>query len=248
MPVAHGVYPVQYHAMAQEAQPVQYQLTHGVQSRYVSSTPVVPAPQVDRSGVTPRLVSQNVVNATRGVSDNVAAPFGQRALPPGQQKSRLQSLPKALEYGGRGRWQAFLTKFEKFSSIFEWEDRAKRDYLCLCLTDKASEYYALVMEREVDLSYLEVVDKLERRFGYRDLPETARVTFSSARQGEHESVDDWADRVLPLACEAYRDLPEASMLQESIVRFCMGAREKEAGELVINQRPASIEQAIDLLK
>ncbi|KAH3889421.1 hypothetical protein DPMN_013475 [Dreissena polymorpha] len=104
------------------------------------------------------------------------------------------------------------------------------------------------MDIEVELSFFEVVDKLERRFGYRDLPETARVTFSSARQGDDESVDDWADRVMTLASEAYMDLPEAYMLQESILRFCMGAIVKEAGELVINQRPASIEQAIDQLK
>ncbi|KAH3751185.1 hypothetical protein DPMN_185734 [Dreissena polymorpha] len=50
-----------------------------------------------------------------------------------------------------------------------------------CLTDKASEYYALVMDREVELGYLEVINKIER-FGYRKLPETARVTFSGARQ------------------------------------------------------------------
>ncbi|KAH3754711.1 hypothetical protein DPMN_189392 [Dreissena polymorpha] len=104
------------------------------------------------------------------------------------------------------------------------------------------------MDVEVELSYLEVVDKLERLFGYRDLPETARVTFSSARQGDNELVDDWANRVMTLASEAYMDLPEAYILQESILRFCMGARVKEAAELVINQRPASIEQAIDQLK
>ncbi|KAH3720727.1 hypothetical protein DPMN_063631 [Dreissena polymorpha] len=55
------------------------------------------------------------------------------------------------------------------------------------------------MDREVELGYLEVEDKMERRFGYRDLPKTARVTFSSARQVLDESVDDWADRVLTLA-------------------------------------------------
>ncbi|KAH3808675.1 hypothetical protein DPMN_137032 [Dreissena polymorpha] len=141
-PLTHAAV-TQYHAMAQEAPPVQYQyqIPKWV-SGYVTSTPVVPA-------------LHNVVNATRYVSDNVAAPFGQRALPPGQQKSRLQSLPKALVYDGRGSWQDFLTKFDKYSTIFEWKDRKKRDYL--------------------ELNYLEVVDKLERRFGYRDLPEMARM-------------------------------------------------------------------------
>ncbi|KAH3876913.1 hypothetical protein DPMN_000765 [Dreissena polymorpha] len=104
------------------------------------------------------------------------------------------------------------------------------------------------MDREVELGYLEVIDKLERRFGYRELPETARVTFSSARQGEEESVDNWAYRVLTLAGKAFRDLPEEYIMQESILRFCMGAKEIEAGEQVINQRPVSIEQAIEKLK
>ncbi|KAH3797518.1 hypothetical protein DPMN_151099 [Dreissena polymorpha] len=275
MPMPHGTYPVQFHAMSHGVQPgqwpqggqLQYMLVGGqgqlidsvnpvpmtymmppVQSGYVTSTPVTPAPQVDRSGAPSRVASRSVAHAGHGASDTAAATIVQRAVAPGQHKSKLQSLPKALIYDGRGSWQAFMTKFEKYAGIFEWEDREKRDYLCLCLTDKASEYYALVMDREVELGYHEVVDKLERRFGYRDLPETARVTFCSARQGEEESVDDWADRVLTLAGKAYRDLPEAYMLQESILRFCMGAREKEAGEQVINQRPVSIEQAIDKLK
>ncbi|KAH3838282.1 hypothetical protein DPMN_111690 [Dreissena polymorpha] len=157
VPVAHGTCPVQYYAMAQGAQPMPYQVMTQWVSGYVTSTTVVPAPQ-------------NVVNATRGVSDNVAAPFGQRALPPGQQKSRLQSLHKAL----------FMM---------------------------ASEYYSLVM-------YIEVIDKLERRFGYRDLPETARVTFSSARQGDIELGNDPCKRTI----------------------------------YGLERRPASIEQAIDQLK
>ncbi|KAH3824086.1 hypothetical protein DPMN_125914 [Dreissena polymorpha] len=117
--LAHGTYPIHYHAMAQGAQHMPYQVVSQVpvsqggqghftnqvnQPQYITSTPVVPAPQVDRSGATPRLVTQSAVNATRGVNDNVATPYGQRALPPGQQKSRLQSLPKALVYDGRGSW------------------------------------------------------------------------------------------------------------------------------------------------
>ncbi|KAH3724157.1 hypothetical protein DPMN_049967 [Dreissena polymorpha] len=166
----------------------------------------------------------------------------------GQQKARLQSLPKSLTYDGKGSWQAFLTKFGKFASIFEWTEEEKRDYLCLCLTDRASEFYALTTDRNVEMTYAAVVEKLERRFGYRELPETAMVTFSSATQREEESLDEWADRVLTLAGKAFRELPDAFMTQQAILRFCMGAREKEAGEQVINQRPQTIEQAIDKMK
>ncbi|KAH3842929.1 hypothetical protein DPMN_116434 [Dreissena polymorpha] len=230
-------------------QPHMTYMTSPVQSGYVAAPQVVPTPQVCRSVATPRCVSRHATHAVRGATNNtVAPPVGQRAMLLGKQKSRIQSLPKALVYDGRGSWHAFLTKFEKYAGIFEWDDFEKRDFLCLCLTDKASEYYALVMDREVELGYIEVVDKLERRFGYRELPETARVTFSGARQGEEESVDDWADRVLTLAGKAFRGLPEEYMVQEAILKFCMGAKEREAGEQVINQRPVSIEQAIDKLK
>ncbi|KAH3786338.1 hypothetical protein DPMN_164445 [Dreissena polymorpha] len=55
------------------------------------------------------------------------------------------------------------------------------------------------MDMEVEQSYLDVVDKQERRFGYRDLQKTVMVTFSSARQEDNESVYQWADMVITLA-------------------------------------------------
>ncbi|KAH3778594.1 hypothetical protein DPMN_180063 [Dreissena polymorpha] len=42
MPLAHGMYPVQYHATAHEEQPVKYQLTHGVQSGQYQAVTQVP--------------------------------------------------------------------------------------------------------------------------------------------------------------------------------------------------------------
>ncbi|KAH3718482.1 hypothetical protein DPMN_061286 [Dreissena polymorpha] len=81
------------------------------------------------------------------------------------------------------------------------------------------------------------------RSGFCDfkLLERAKVTFFSARQAENESVDDWADRVCTLAGNAYRDLSEEYVLQKSILRFCMGAKERESEERVMNHRPVSIE-------
>ncbi|KAH3720726.1 hypothetical protein DPMN_063630 [Dreissena polymorpha] len=108
-----------------------------VQSGYVTSTPVVPAPEVNRSGAPPRLALRSVAHAACGASDNAVVPFVQKALTPGLQKSRLQSLPKALIYD-RGSWQALITKFENYAGICEWEDREKRNYFCLYLTHKAS--------------------------------------------------------------------------------------------------------------
>ncbi|KAH3707174.1 hypothetical protein DPMN_066571 [Dreissena polymorpha] len=155
-------------------------MTQPVQSGYVAAPQVVPTPQVGRSGATPHCVSRNATHAARGATNNAfATPVRQRDMLLGQQKSRIQFLPKYLfmMVGEAGR---LSSPNSKNMQVFSYG--RKRNYLCLFLTDKANEYYALVMDREVELGYLEVIDKLERRFGVRELPETARVTFSGVRQ------------------------------------------------------------------
>jgi hypothetical protein len=54
---------------------------------------------------------------------------------------------------------------------------------------------------------MDLIRKLEKRFGFRELPETAQVQFNNARQTPEELLEDWADRVLSLATRAFRDLP-----------------------------------------
>ena len=97
------------------------------------------------------------------------------------------------------------------------------------LDGKASEYYALLVERNQEMVYVDLIWKLEKRFGFRELPETAQVQFNNARQTPDELLEDWADRVLSLATRAFRDLPETHMYQQAVVRLCQGAADNEAG-------------------
>jgi anion-transporting ArsA/GET3 family ATPase len=123
-----------------------------------------------------------------------------------------------------------------------------RDQLCWCLDGKASEMYALLVERNQDMAYKDLIIKIEKQFGFRELPETAQVQFSNARQTPEELLEDRADRVLSLATRAYRALPEKHMYQQAVVRFCQGAADKEAGSYASNIRPKNIEEAIDKMR
>jgi hypothetical protein len=51
---------------------------------------------------------------------------------------------------------------------------------------------------------MDLIRKLEKRFGFRELPETPQVQFNNARQ----TPEDWADRVLSLATRALRELSQ----------------------------------------
>lgn len=66
------------------------------------------------------------------------------------------------------------------------------------------------------------VIKLEKRFRFRELPDTAKEKFNNARQAPDELLGDWADRILPLATRAFGDLPKHHMYQQAVVRSCQG--------------------------
>ena len=53
-----------------------------------------------------------------------------------------------------------------------------------------------MVERNQDMAYMDLIRKLEKRFGFRELPETAQVQFNNARQTPEELMEDWVDRVL----------------------------------------------------
>ena len=153
------------------------------------------------------------------------------------------SLPMSLKFDGKSNWKAFYAKFSRYAEVSEWTEGECRDQLCWCLDGKASEYYALLVERNQDMAYMDHIRKLEKRFGFRELPKTAQVQFNNARQTPEELLEDWADRVLSLATRAFRDLPETHMYQQAVVRLCQGASDKEAESCVSNCRPKSIEEA-----
>ena len=157
-------------------------------------------------------------------------------------RGKSVSLPMSLKFDGKSNWKALYAKFSRYA------EGECRDQLCWCLDGKASEYYALLVERNQDIGYMDLIRKLEKRFGFRELPETAQVQFNNARQTPDELLEDWADRVLSLATRAFRDLPETHMYQQAVVRLCQGASGKEAGGYSSNSRPKNIEEAIDKMR
>ena len=141
------------------------------------------------------------------------------------ERGKSVSLPMSLKFDGKSNWKAFYAKFSRYAEVSEGECR---DQLCWCLDGKASEYYALLVERNQDMAYMDLIRKLEKRFGFRELPKRAQVQFHNARQTSEELLEDWADRVLSLATRAFKDLPETHTYQQAVVRLCQSTADKEA--------------------
>ncbi|KAH3834919.1 hypothetical protein DPMN_108252 [Dreissena polymorpha] len=92
------------------------------------------------------------------------------------------------------------------------------------------------------------MQRLQERFGARELPATAQGRFQDVQQEVGESLDDWSDRVLTLATTASRDLPYAYATEQAVTKFCQGLLDKEAGKHVRLQLPTSMGDAMNMMR
>ena len=92
------------------------------------------------------------------------------------------------------------------------------------------------------MTYFALMEKLEKRFDTRELPETLHARFSQSMQPPEEDLDDWADRVQTLANKAYKSMTEHH-LTKAIVRFCQRCNDKEAEQSACNIRPKTVDRA-----
>ncbi|KAH3834795.1 hypothetical protein DPMN_108130 [Dreissena polymorpha] len=111
----------------------------------------------------------------------------------------LTKLPKALQFDGRSNWPVFRGKFEGYAKLNKWSDEESAECLAWCLIGKASDFYAVLTEGNTKVQYADLMQRLEERFGAKELPATAQGRFQVAHQVSGESLEDWSDRVLMLA-------------------------------------------------
>lgn len=180
--------------------------------------------------------------------DGRQAPQQERQRNQDRGRNRMDSLPKTMRYDGTGNWLPFKQKFIRFAHLRQWTEEERKDNLLFCLEGKACEYYATILQRDENIEYDQLLLKMDKRFGVKEIPETAQVKLSTLKQLPDETIEVWGDRVLQLATKAYEDLPDEFMYKQAIKRICHGCLDREAGQYVANLNLLSIETAIDRIK
>lgn len=107
---------------------------------------------------TPRVVDRGG-GARPGVRETRES-WGRNESKLSERTSKVTSLPNTLNYDGKSNWQAFYAKFSRIAEVSGWSAHECRDQLCWCLGGKASEYYALIVERNRNVEYWDLVWKL----------------------------------------------------------------------------------------
>ena len=72
-------------------------------------------------------------------------------------QERGKSVSLSLKFDGKSNWKAFYAKFSRYAEVSEWTEGECRDQLCWCLDGKASEYYALLVERNQEMVYMDLI-------------------------------------------------------------------------------------------
>ena len=96
---------------------------------------------------------------------------------------------KSLKYTGQTSWKAFYTKFNGYARQSGWTEDQKRDQLCWSLDGKAIEYFTILLDGNPNISYADTVARLEKRFGFLDLPATLMLQFQIHRRLGRQSFN-----------------------------------------------------------
>ena len=161
---------------------------------------------------------------------------------------RQPTIPRSISFDGKGSWQTFYNKFRVFADDFGWTTAQRINQMYWCLEGQAGDYYTVLLNRDKGDDFHDLVRKMGKRFESRDPPEVAQMEFMGARQLPDEGLMDWADRLSHLASRAFPGFPEDSLQQQTVLKFCQGCNDKEAGLYTIHMRPESLESAVDSIK
>ncbi|VDH93039.1 Hypothetical predicted protein [Mytilus galloprovincialis] len=149
---------------------------------------------------------------------------------------------------GKANGKPFIPSSLVTLRLLSGQTNKKREQLCWCLDDAASEYYTLMLENNKSATFTKIISNMNKRFCHQELPETSQVQFQTSAQGEMETLEECSERVLTLATRAYSRYSEQLMTEQAIMRFCQGCNDTIAGTEACIFKPRSMDAALDMIR
>lgn len=161
--------------------------------------------------------------------------------------SKGPSPPKLSTFDGKSEWKPFFTQFSHIASRYKWSEEQKLDKLIECLRDKALKYFSSRPQQD-QRNFKRLSSKLEERFGRKDLPHIIRRQLQDIRQGNEESVEEFADKVQEMTTDGYPDTPEDCKQTVAVDAFLRGCLNKQAALIAMDKNPTTLDIAIQYIK
>lgn len=155
---------------------------------------------------------------------------------------------KIQPFDGSVPWRAWFRQFQQVSSRMpEESEEDKLVRLQSCFSGRALVYYGLLPDSEIN-DYHVLTQRMSSRFGSVESAKTAQNQLAILRQRIDESIDEYAQRALTLAMDAYAQYEPRVIHESAVQAFLRGATETDAGIAVMDQNPIDMDDAKRRLK
>jgi len=138
------------------------------------------------------------------------------------------SPPKLSYYDGKSEWKPYYMQFIHFANRYKWDSKQRLDKLLACLKDKALKFYS-TRPISTQNDFVLLSEKMNQRFGKKDLPYTIRRQLSEVKPNLDESVEEFAEKVQEMASDGYGPTTPENVIETiSVDAFLKGCNDKRA--------------------
>lgn len=155
--------------------------------------------------------------------------------------------PKLSTYDGKTDWRPYFIQFSHIADKYKWTPQERLDRLLQCLRDKAFEFFS-IKNKSGKGNYEQVCNKMNERFGRKDLPHIIRRQLQDLKQEQDELLEEYAERAQEMSTDGYPDTPEEFVEIIAIDAFLKGCTDKKAALTAMDKNPATLDQALQFVK
>ena len=156
-------------------------------------------------------------------------------------------LPRQTPYEGTTSFDAFKHQFLGLSKCSRWGEEEKRLRLLSSLKGDAAEYVFQLQDFS-ELSFEELIDSLERRFGDHRKTSYFLSRLEARRLGRTESIAEYVADIRTLATKGYPTADRETIEAICIRHFIRGLGDQQLSITVGMREPASLEEARDIVE
>jgi len=155
--------------------------------------------------------------------------------------------PKLSTYDGKTDWRPYFIQFSHIADKYKWKPQERLDRLLQCLRDKAFKFFS-IKNKSGKGNYEQVCNKMNERFGRKDLPHIIRRQLQDLKQEQDELLEEYAERAQEMSTDGYPDTPEEFVEIIAIDAFLKGCTDKKAALTAMDKNPATLDQALQFVK
>ena len=209
-------------------------MQHGV-GEYERDGLRVPAVQQHLQHVKPPLQKQNAIRGQEAFRQSFGDQFADR------RRSRMEARPD--KFDGRVSLREYLVHFESCGQINGWGEDEKATWLAASL--KPDVIMALTGDRQInEMTYEEMVNCLEKRFGPVQSPENYLNELKGRRRLVKESLREFAQDIRRLSALAYPAFPPDLKDQMARDHFKDAVDDPEIRAAIFRAKPATMDEAL----